>query len=162
MVRYLITNDFDWEDLKTGFNEVEKNKTKKIETFDENVVINEGFKKAISVKVYERSTKLRDAAIKKFTVNGIISCECCKFNFEKFYGKEIGTGYIEIHHLKPIFKYERQELKKFINEAIKNLVPVCSNCHRIIHRVWKNPLEIDVLKKHINKNGIFQAKSREK
>lgn len=45
VVRYLITNDFDWTDLKRGFNEVEKNKRKKVEVFDENVVINEGFKK---------------------------------------------------------------------------------------------------------------------
>lgn len=158
VVRYLITNDFEWEDLKMGFNEVEKNKSKTIETFDENVIINEGFKKTTSVKVYERSTKLRDAAIKKFTVNGSISCECCKFSFDKFYGNEIGKGYIEIHHIKPIFKYEQQELIKFITEAIKNLVPVCSNCHRMIHRVWKNPLEISVLKEHINKNSYKKSK----
>jgi predicted HNH restriction endonuclease len=132
------------------------------ETFYENIVINEGFKKTISVIFMKKSIKRRDTAIKEFTVNGVISCDCCEFNFEKFYGKEIGTGYIEIHHLKPIFKYQQQELKKFINEAMKNLIPVCSNCHRMIHRVWKNPLEIDALKKHINKNGIFQTKSREK
>lgn len=162
VVRYLITNDFEWEDLKAGFNEVEKNKKKKVEVFDENIVINEGFKKSISVKVYERSSKLRDAAIRKFTTNGVISCDCCKFNFDKFYGKEIGKGYIEIHHMKPIFKYEQQELKKFINDAIKNLVPVCSNCHRMIHRVWKHPLEIAILKRHINKNGIYKFVKRVK
>jgi predicted HNH restriction endonuclease len=162
VVRYLITNDFEWEDLKKGFNEVEKNKEKKIETFDENIVINEGFKKSMSVNIYERSSRLRDFAIKEFTVNGIISCDCCKFNFNKFYGEEIGAGYIEIHHMKPIFKYEQQELKKVIKDAIKNLVPVCSNCHRMIHRVWKHPLEIKTLKKCIKENGIFQRKTKRK
>lgn len=156
VVRYLITNDFEWDDLKKGFIDVEKNKKKKIEIFDENIVINEGFKKTISVKVYERSSKLRQAAIKAFTVNGVISCNCCNFNFDKFYGDKIGSGYIEIHHTKPIFKYEEQELQKFIKDAIKNLVPVCSNCHRMIHRVWKHPLEISVLKKSIRKKWVLK------
>ncbi|TDG36687.1 HNH endonuclease [Pedobacter changchengzhani] len=155
VVRYLITNDFDWTDLKKGFNEVEKNKKRKIEIFDENVIINEGFKKTISINVYERSTKLRQAAISAFTLKGHISCDCCKFNFASFYGSNIGSGYIEIHHVKPIFKYEGDEINKFINDALKNLVPVCSNCHRMIHRVWKNPLEIQTLQASIKKNGKF-------
>lgn len=156
-VSYLITNDFDWADLKKGFNEIEKNKSRKIEIFDENIVINEGFKKAMSINVYGRSTKLRDAAIKAFTLNGHISCDCCKFNFDSFYGSTIGAGYIEIHHIRPIFKYESQEINKFIKEALKNVVPVCSNCHRMIHRVSKNPLEIEILKSSIKKNGIFSV-----
>lgn len=162
VVRYLITNDFDWIDLKNGFNDVEKNKKKKVEIFDENIIINEGFKKTISVNVYERSTKLRDAAIKAFKINGNISCDCCKFNFDSFYGNKIGSGYIEIHHIKPIFKYEQQEINKFINDALKNLVPVCSNCHRMIHRVWKNPLEIKTLKLNISKNGNYKIITKEK
>lgn len=155
IVKYLITNDFDWPDLKKCFNEVEKNKIKKVEIFDENIVVNEGFKRTISVNVYQRSTKLRDAAIEAFSVNGKISCECCKFNFDTFYGTTIGSGYIEIHHVKPIFKYEEQEINKFIKDALKNLVPVCSNCHRMIHRVWNDPLEIEVLKSTIQKNGVY-------
>jgi predicted HNH restriction endonuclease len=163
VVRYLITNDFDWSDLKKGFNEVERNKRKKVEIFDENVIINEGFKKTISINVYERSTRLRDAAINAFTLKGIISCDCCKFNFETFYGHSIGSGYIEIHHIRPIFKYEGQDLNKFIKDAIKNLVPVCSNCHRMIHRNWKKPLEIETLKNSIKRNGDFYGtRSRKK
>jgi predicted HNH restriction endonuclease len=157
VVRYLITNDFDWSDLKKGFNEVESNKSKKVEIFDENIIINEGFKKTISINIYERSTKLRDAAIKAFTVKGEISCDCCNFNFNSFYGHNIGSGYIEIHHIKPIFKYEEQEINKFIKDAIQNLVPVCSNCHRMIHRVWKHPIEISTLKSSIKKNGTFKV-----
>jgi hypothetical protein len=162
VVSYLITNDFDWTDLKKGFNDVEKNKRKKVEIFDENIIINEGFKKTISINVYERSTKLRDAAIKAFTINGRVSCECCKFNFDSFYGRNIGSSYIEIHHIKPIFKYQEQEINKFIRDAIKNLVPVCSNCHRMIHRVWKNPMEINTLKSSIKKNGKFAVDSKNK
>lgn len=157
VVRYLITNNFDWSDLKRGFNEVEKNKKRKVEIFDENIVINEGFKKAISINIYERSTKLREAAIEAFTIKGKISCECCKFNFDTFYGASIGSGYIEIHHVKPIFKYEEEEINKFIKDALKNLVPVCSNCHRMIHRVWKHPLEIQDLKSSIKKNGVYSV-----
>lgn len=155
VVEYLITNDFKWEDLKKGFIDVEENKKEKIEVFDENIVINEGFKKAIISNMYERSKKLRDEAIKKYKDAGIISCNCCNFNFDKFYGKKTGAGYIEVHHIKPIFKYQNQDLKKFIKDALENLRPVCSNCHRMIHRNWKRPLEITTIQKSISENGVF-------
>ena len=53
--------------------------------------------------MYERSKKLRDYAIQYFTVDNRISCNCCSFNFSDFYGAELGAGFIEIHHTKPIF-----------------------------------------------------------
>lgn len=155
--KYLITNDFEWEDLKKGLNEVEKNRNKKIEVFDENLLINEGAQKTIPVKVYERSVLLRKAAIDAFTVKGIISCHCCKFNFDSYYGKKISNGYIEIHHIKPILKYSEQELIKCIKDAVKNLMPVCSNCHRMIHKNWQQPLPIDTLMKSIDENGKHVA-----
>lgn len=41
---------------------------------------------------------------------------------------------IEIHHLKPIFQYSNADITQAIEEAIKNLLPVCPNCHRVIHK----------------------------
>ena len=41
---------------------------------------------------------------------------------------------IEIHHLKPIFQYSNTDITQAIEEAIKNLLPVCPNCHRAIHK----------------------------
>jgi 5-methylcytosine-specific restriction enzyme A len=74
---------------------------------------------------YERSSKNKDAAIKK---HGAV-CQGCGFDFEKTYG-EIGRGYIEVHHVKPLCEGEGAVK---IN-ADTDLICVCSNCHRIIHR----------------------------
>jgi hypothetical protein len=143
ILKYLLINDFTYIDLTENLRQVEKNQNKKkIEIFDENVIIQEGTKKLTEVTVYERSTTLRNYAIKYFTVNDKISCNCCTFNFEDFYGETIGKGFIEIHHTKPIFKYEDDDLENTLNQAVKNLTPVCSNCHRMIHRNWSKPIEI--------------------
>jgi predicted HNH restriction endonuclease len=153
---YLLVNDFSWEYLKEGLDIVE-NSTKqkrKIQIFDETILIREGFGKLVETRVYERSVRLRKIAIEHFTKNDDIICDACKFSYGKFYG-EIGKGYIEIHHIKPIFKYEDEELDETIYDALNNVVPICSNCHRIIHRDWRNPLKLDYLIEQINQNGII-------
>lgn len=155
VLRYLLINDFTYKDLTENLREIEQNK-KKIEVFDENVIIQEGTKRLAEVAVYERSSILRNYAIKHFTKNGRIDCQCCSFNFADFYGKEIGKGFIEIHHTKPIFKYEGEDIKNTLKQAVNNLMPVCSNCHRMIHRNWKKPIEIQVLIESIRENGSFK------
>jgi hypothetical protein len=156
-LRYLLVNDFQWEDLKDGLEIVQKSSDERrtIEIFDESIMIQEGMKKIVETSVYERSTKLRQIAIEHFTKDEDIICEACDFSFKKFYG-DIGKGYIEIHHIKPVFKYQDEELGKTIETALTNVVPVCSNCHRMIHRNWKNPLKIDFLIENIRSHGIFE------
>jgi len=60
--------------------------------------------------------------------NGDIKCEVCGFSFLQQYG-EIGQGFIEAHHRKPL-----HEIKNEISNTIEDLAPVCANCHRILHR----------------------------
>lgn len=156
ILKYLLINDFTYTDLTENLRKVEENQNKKkIETFDENIIIQEGTKRLTEVSVYERSTTLRNYAITYFTKNDRISCNCCSFNFGDFYGETIGKGFIEIHHTKPIFKYEDEDIENTLKQAVKNLTPVCSNCHRMIHRNWKKPIEIQYLINNINANGIF-------
>lgn len=74
-----------------------------------------------------------------------MNCEICGFNFEDIYG-EIGEDFIEGHHIKPV-----SELKDGDETNIKDIIMVCSNCHRMIHR--RNPwLNKDDLKTLIYKN----------
>ncbi len=153
-LKYLLTNDFQYTDIKDNLRKIETGE-RKIQTFDENIIISEGVKKLAEVAVYERSTTLRNYAIQYFTKNDRISCTCCTFNFGDFYGNDIGKGFIEIHHTKPIFKYEDDDITNTLENAVKNLTPVCSNCHRMIHRNWKKPIEIQVLIDNINANGLF-------
>ncbi len=156
ILKYLLINDFTYIDLTENLRKVEENQNKKrIEVFDENVIIQEGTKKLTEVAVYERSSTLRNYAIQFFTKDDRISCSCCTFNFGDFYGQDIGKGFIEIHHTKPIFKYDDEDLENTLKQAVTNLTPVCSNCHRMIHRNWKKPLEIQILIDNVNTNGIF-------
>lgn len=156
-LKYLLVNDFQWDDLKEGLDIVQKSteQKRKIEVFDETITIQEGVKRLVETKVYERSSFLRKVAIKHYTKNDDILCDACKFSFNNFYGGKVGKGYIEIHHIKPIFKYEDEELGKTIDNALKNVIPLCSNCHRMIHRDWRSPLQVDFLIEQINQNGIF-------
>ena len=90
---------------------------------------------------YERKPELRKEALR---IHGY-SCNVCDFNFEEKYGA-IGREFIEVHHIKP--------LSFFKEEAIVNpetdLIPVCSNCHRMIHRKKDHTLSIEELKKYMD------------
>ncbi len=35
---------------------------------------------------------------------------------------------------RPIYTYDDSDIDKTVAEALKNVIPVCPNCHRIIHR----------------------------
>lgn len=156
ILKYLLINDFTYIDLKDNLVKIEQNQNKrKIETFDENIVIQEGLKKVTEQVAFKRSQTLRTFAIEYYKKNDRISCYCCSFNFEDFYGPKIGKDFIEIHHTKPIFKYEDEDIENTLKNAVKNLTPVCSNCHRMIHKNWSKPLEIQVLIESINVNGIY-------
>lgn len=75
--------------------------------------------------VKERSTKLVSAFKQSLSS---YKCCICGFDFEGTYGP-IGAGFIEVHHIKPV-----SSLKEGERVSTKDLVAVCSNCHRMIHR----------------------------
>ena len=80
-------------------------------------------------KVRERDPRLRKIAIENFLLtHDRLVCEVCGFSFENVYG-DLGNGFIEVHHLKPISHYSDDEYT-----TVENLKLVCSNCHRMIHR----------------------------
>lgn len=80
-------------------------------------------------KYRERNSKIAES--KKNSVlskTGKLICEVCDFDFQKEYG-ELGKGYIECHHTKPLSSYEDNSETK-----LDDLALVCSNCHRMLHR----------------------------
>lgn len=83
----------------------------------------EGKKYGASVTRYERDRSNRKACIAHY---GYV-CQVCGMNFEQAYG-ELGKEFIEVHHLHPVAQGERK-----VN-PIDDLVPLCSNCHSMIHR----------------------------
>jgi 5-methylcytosine-specific restriction protein A len=88
-------------------------------TFDE------GAKHQIIVNAYERSSEARSICIKHYGLN----CSVCGFNFEKVYG-ELGSKYIHVHHLKPLSEIG----ENYRLNPIKDLRPICPNCHAMIHK----------------------------
>jgi predicted HNH restriction endonuclease len=147
-LNYLLDNHFqytDFVDAVRKIREATKRKKKMLE-FDEDAPVFEGRRKQTSGSVFERSKALRNAAIQHYTIDGHIRCEVCGFDFMDFYG-EIGEGFIEIHHKKPLFQYADEEAIVFLGDAVNQVSPLCSNCHRIIHRCRGSVLEISELKK---------------
>jgi 5-methylcytosine-specific restriction protein A len=83
-----------------------------------------------------------------FPDNKNYKCMICDFNFEKQYGS-LGENYIEVHHIESYTTKSKKVGVHSIN-PITDLIPICSNCHSMIHR--KNPeLSIDTIRKHIKK-----------
>lgn len=157
-IQYVLSSGFEYNDVKTSLGNVYKARSATIIHYDE--IISEGESKNVKTKSYERSYKLRNAAIEHFSHNGIIICDCCGFEFKSFYGEKYGASCIEIHHMKPIFQYNSMSVTQTIDEALKNLLPVCPNCHRVIH---KNNITADVIplfKQQLKsrKNTYFQCK----
>ena len=62
--------------------------------------------------------------------------------FDELYGKELGTGYIEVHHLQMISTFDDQRP----DDYVANLVPLCANCHAMIHRGPDGPLTLAQLR----------------
>lgn len=146
-LEYLFSGDFNYDDVRSGFVDLTKmgEQKQKILIYDENLVIEEGTRRVKNVRVYERAKKLRETSIIRYTINGHLKCSVCSFDFSAVYG-ERGKGYIEIHHQKPIFQYEDQDTTKFLDQALQNVVPVCSNCHRMIHREKNAPMSVEELR----------------
>ena len=74
------------------------------------------------------------------------SCSVCEMSFSKRYGK-IGTNFIHVHHLTLLASRK----KKHKVDPVKDLVPVCPNCHAMLH-TSNPPLTIKKLKTILNKN----------
>lgn len=102
----------------------------------------EGVKKLITHYRFERNANNRKKAIEK---QGCI-CKICGFDFNKVYGDELGDDYIEVHHIKPISNGMQTPNPE------KDLIPVCANCHRMLHRRKNLILSVEELQKIVEKN----------
>ena len=94
---------------------------------------------------YERNPALRKAAI---DIHGL-KCYVCGFEFEKQYG-ELGKGFIEVHHKKPLSELGKEILVK----PETDMVCLCSNCHRMVHRRKDSVVPVDELKNIVEEHGI--------
>lgn len=100
----------------------------------------EGAKIKVEVNKYERSSIARLKCIEKYGYD----CAVCGLNFEKVYG-DIGKQFIHVHHIVPISTIGDTYKIDYEND----LVPVCPNCHAMLHRGHISVKELkDIIKKH--------------
>ena len=107
------------------------------ELVDEELV--EGAGKTVSVNAYERNAAARAMCL----AHHGYSCTVCSFDFESAYG-ELGKNYIHVHHIVPLSEIKDQ----YVVNPIMDLVPVCPNCHAMIH-ITRPCLSIEQLKMHL-------------
>ena len=69
-------------------------------------------------------------------------CSACTFNFEHKYG-ELGKEFIEAHHTIPVGSMLSGHKTK-----LKDFCPLCSNCHRMVHR--NGLISVEELRDQIN------------
>lgn len=100
--------------------------------------ITEGEKKHVEYERAHRSQALRQKCIDKYG----FQCQCCGMNFSDLYGKEIGDRFIEVHHLKQIANFDKSRPQDYI----ENLVPLCSNCHSMIHHIDSKSMTLTLLR----------------
>ena len=105
---------------------------------------NEGSVKVITVNKYERNPLARKKCIEYH------GCECsvCGLSFEKMYG-DLGKGFIHVHHIVPL-----NQIKEDYEVNYKtDLIPVCPNCHAMLHRkINSEYYSVEELKKIVKKN----------
>lgn len=99
--------------------------------------LKEGAKVQVRMEKHERNPELRKACIDHY---GYV-CQVCGLDFTKAYG-ELGKDFIEVHHLTPISTTDGEHEVDPIND----LVPLCSNCHSMIHRGEDGPLTLEELR----------------
>jgi 5-methylcytosine-specific restriction protein A len=102
----------------------------------------EGASTLITVNAYERNALAREQCLQHHGY----SCCVCDFNFERVYGP-IGKDYIHVHHIVPFSEIKTE----YIVDPVKDLVPICPNCHAMIHRTIP-ALAVSQLKE-VLKNG---------
>lgn len=110
----------------------------------------EGERSRREATFFKRNPKLRSAAIDQHG----LACFGCDFNFELAYG-EVGAGYIEIHHLNPLAERNDSVKGEVEMTRIEEVIPLCANCHRIVHR-RKKLLSLDDLRAAIRQGRQVQ------
>lgn len=147
--RLKATKDADYQEIIRLLNIFEDTIERQIEddilseTETEYVIHTEGKATQYFTTRYERNPINRAQAIR---IHGT-KCMACGFDFESVYG-ERGKDYIEVHHIVPLAS--RNEI---VNVNPKtDMIVVCSNCHRMIHRKRNHILSLEELRRIILNN----------
>ncbi|MDZ4255027.1 MAG: HNH endonuclease [Sulfuritalea sp.] len=96
----------------------------------------EGASFTVQVSAFERNPVARQRCIAHYGTG----CSVCGFSFGATYGGS-AKNYIHVHHLKPLASIGEE----YVIDPIKDLRPVCANCHAVIH-LRQPPYSIEEVK----------------
>lgn len=114
-------------------------------TIEDAHTLSEGTVSQVFVNRYERNRRARSICI----AHHGSKCIVCGFDFENVYGP-IGKNKIQVHHIIPLSEIQQE----YEVDPVRDLCPVCPNCHLIIHSK-KEPFTIEEVRKMIirSRNG---------
>jgi hypothetical protein len=101
----------------------------------------------ITVNRYERDASARAACLNHFGP----SCQICRVDLSTVYGP-IADGLVHVHHLRPL----SQITGEYEVRPDQDLIPVCPNCHAVVHR-HDPPLTPDQVREMISQTGSGKA-----
>lgn len=104
-------------------------------------LLSEGDLVELRITKHERNPELRRRCIEFHGWR----CKGCGLDFKGKYG-ELGVDFIEVHHLYPISQTECEHDV----DPRKDLVPLCANCHAMIHRLKGTEMTVEKLKSYIS------------
>lgn len=102
----------------------------------------EGASFTVQANEFKRNPKARQECIAHHGT----SCTACGFNFGDTYGRS-AEDYIHVHHLKPLASIGEE----YVIDPIKDLRPVCANCHAVIH-LRQLPYSIEEVRVMLNRD----------
>lgn len=108
-------------------------------------LLSEGDLVELHITKHERNPELRRRCI---DIQGW-RCKGCGLDFKEKYG-DLGVDFIEVHHLYPISQTEGEHEV----DPGKDLVPLCANCHAMIHRLKGTEMTVEKLQSYINPEYI--------
>lgn len=104
----------------------------------------EGAVVQITVNAYERNGRARQVCIDHWGC----ACVACGLDFGARYG-EVAAGYIHVHHLRPLASVGEE----YVLDPVADLVPVCPNCHAVMHMRADAPYTVEEIGEFIRDQG---------
>lgn len=105
----------------------------------------------------ERSRKLISLKKEQYKQShGVLRCEICGLSFVEIYPESLGEDFIEVHHKTPL-----SQLESTVKTTLDDLILVCANCHRMIHRTKDCERNLELLLAHFRniKYSLIQKRS---
>jgi predicted HNH restriction endonuclease len=126
--------------IRNGYKIIDRKSISRIVSEDEESRFPEGRETYKYHRSLERDSSIgKKAKEERLDLVGELRCDICGFSFLDTYG-ELGAGFIEAHHTIPVAR-----LKGARKTSIKEIILVCSNCHRMLH-TGRRLLSVEKLK----------------